>query len=40
MYRMFTSNKDASPLCRQREGGRAAGTLVRCLQGSQGQLGP
>lgn len=40
MYRMFTSNKDASPLCGAERGGRAVGTLVRCLLGSQGQPRP
>lgn len=36
MYRMFTSNKDASPLCRAERRGRAVGTLVRCPWGSRG----
>lgn len=40
MYRMFTSNKEASPLCRAERRSRAVGTPVRCLLGSQGQPGP
>ena len=39
MYRMFTSNKDASPLCRAKMG-RAEGTYMRSPQGSLGPAGP